>query len=51
MAKYFGMIVSGDGFESPITDEQLLDAAEALGNSGCTDCSVMAHRAGQHPRH
>ena len=46
MTKYFSMIVSGVGFDSPITDEQLLDATEALGNSGCTDCSVMAHREG-----
>jgi hypothetical protein len=46
MTKYFSLIVTSDTFDSPITDEQLLDATDALGEVGATDCSVMAHREG-----
>lgn len=46
MTKYFSLIVTADVFDSPITDEQLLDVTDALGNADCTDCSVMAHREG-----
>jgi len=46
MTKYYSLIVTADSFAMPITDEQLLDATDALGDAGCTDCSVMAHREG-----
>jgi hypothetical protein len=46
MTKHFSLIVTADSLDSPITDEQLLDVTDALGNAGCTDCSVIAHREG-----
>jgi hypothetical protein len=29
-----------------MTHEQILDAADALGNAGCTDASIRGHAAG-----
>lgn len=46
MTKYFSLIAAPDACDSAISDEQLLDVADSLGNAGCTDCSVMAHRDG-----
>ncbi|MBL7041634.1 MAG: hypothetical protein ISR77_23575 [Pirellulaceae bacterium] len=46
MAKYFSLIAAADACDSPISDEQLFDVTDALGDAGCTDCSVMAHRDG-----
>ena len=31
---------------SAMTHEQILDAADALGNSGCTDASIRGHATG-----
>lgn len=31
---------------TPMTPEAMLDAADALGNAGCTDASVRGHSAG-----
>jgi hypothetical protein len=44
--KYFSLIVTGNDLDSPVSEEQLLDATDALGNAGCTDCSVMGHLEG-----
>jgi hypothetical protein len=30
----------------PLTHEEILDATDALGNSGCTDASVRGHTEG-----
>ena len=30
----------------PMTHEEILDAADALGNAGCTDASVRGHAEG-----
>lgn len=38
----FSVIVA----ESPGTDEEILDAAEALGSAGCTDASIRGHAEG-----
>ena len=42
---HFCLIVTG-GLSSPVTGEELIDATEALGDYGCTDASVGAHRDG-----
>jgi hypothetical protein len=43
MAQFrFSLIVAA----SPTTDEQILDATDALGEAGCTDASVRGHSEG-----
>jgi hypothetical protein len=41
---HFRLIVSGP-FEEP-SDEELLDATDALGEAGCKDASVSVHARG-----
>lgn len=41
---HFRLIVSGP-FEEP-TDEDLLDATDALGEAGCNDASISVHAKG-----
>ena len=35
----FRVILSGP-FADPVTDDELLDATDVLGDAGCTDCSI-----------
>lgn len=39
MTEYRFRIISGP-FADPVSDEQLLDATDALGEAGCDDCSI-----------
>lgn len=42
MAEFrFGMILA-----PPMTNEEILDATDALGATGCTDASIRGHREG-----
>jgi hypothetical protein len=36
---HFRLIVSGP-FSHPVSDEELLDVTDALGEAGCDDCSI-----------
>jgi len=46
MTEYqFRLILSG-AFRGQLSDEELLDATDALGEAGCDDCSISAHGAG-----
>jgi len=46
MAEYrFRLIVSGP-FSDPLSDRELLDATDALGETGCDDALVAVHAAG-----
>ena len=43
MSKFqFSVIVA----TSPLTHDEILDATDALGNSGCTDASICGHADG-----
>jgi hypothetical protein len=43
MAQFrFSLIVAA----SPASDEQILDASDALGEAGCTDASIRGHSEG-----
>ena len=42
---HFRLIVSGR-FAGQLSDEQLLDATDALGEAGCNDCSIGVHGRG-----
>ncbi len=39
---HFSLIVSG----SPMSEEEILDATDALGDAGCTDASIRGHAEG-----
>ena len=46
MTEYqFCLIVRGN-FAAPLSDEDLLDATDALGEAGCDDCSIGVHAEG-----
>jgi hypothetical protein len=42
---HFRLIVSGS-FSEHVSNEELLDATDALGDAGCDDCSVSVHESG-----
>lgn len=43
MVEYeFSVIVA----TQPMTDDEILDATDVLGNSGCTDASIRGHKDG-----
>ncbi len=42
---HFRLIVSGP-FAEHLSDEELLDATDALGAAGCDDCSISVHGRG-----
>ena len=42
---HFRLILSGP-FPDRLSDEELLDATDALGEAGCDDCSISVHRQG-----
>ena len=42
---HFRLILTGS-FAGPPSDEELLDATDALGEAGCNDCSVSVHGRG-----
>jgi hypothetical protein len=42
---HFCLIVHGN-FAAPVSDEDLLDATDALGETGCDDCSIGVHAEG-----
>ncbi len=42
---HFRLILSGP-FTGQLSDEELLDATDALGAAGCDDCSISAHGGG-----
>jgi hypothetical protein len=41
----FRLIVTGP-FTGGVTDEQLLDATDSLGEAGCDDCAISVHERG-----
>ena len=46
MTEYqFRVILSGP-FRGPLSDEELLDVTDALGEAGCDDCSISVHGRG-----
>ena len=46
MTEYqFRLILSGP-FTRQLSDEELLDATDALGEAGCDDCSISVHGRG-----
>ncbi len=46
MSEYhFRLILSGP-FSRQLSDEELLDATDALGEAGCNDCSISVHGRG-----
>ena len=46
MTEYqFRLILSGP-FPGQLSDEELLDATDALGKAGCDDCSISVHGRG-----
>ncbi len=42
---HFRLIVKGS-FSEQISDEELLDATDALGEAGCDDCLISVHGQG-----
>lgn len=42
---HFRLIVSGP-FPRPLSDEELLDVTDALGEGGCDDCSISVYGRG-----
>lgn len=42
---HFRLLVNGP-FKTPISDDDLLDATDALGEAGCDDCSISVHGRG-----
>ena len=42
---HFRLIVSGP-FSEQVSDEELLDATDVLGEAGCDDCSISVHAGG-----
>lgn len=46
MTEYRFRLIVGGAFSDPISDEELLDATDALGSVGCEDCSISAHDNG-----
>ncbi len=42
---HFRLIVSGP-FPRQLSDEELLDVTDALGEAGCDDCSISVHGQG-----
>lgn len=42
---HFSLIVSGP-FSEQLSDEELLDATDALGSAGCDDCSISVRGRG-----
>jgi hypothetical protein len=43
MTEYHFCLIVGGSLTSPLSDENLLNATDALGNAGCDDCSIGAH--------
>ena len=42
---HFRLILSGP-FPEQLSDEELLDVTDALGEAGCDDCSISVHGCG-----
>lgn len=42
---HFRLIITGP-FTAQLSDEELLDATDALGEAGCNDCSISVHGNG-----
>jgi hypothetical protein len=45
MTYHFRLIIRGP-FSEQVSDEELLDATDALGDAGCDDCSISVHESG-----
>lgn len=45
MTEYHFRLLVGP-LKEPISDEDLLDATDALGDAGCDDCSISVHGSG-----
>lgn len=42
---HFRLILTGP-FSRPLTDDELLDVTDALGEAGCDDCTIGVHERG-----